>query len=65
MPGINVLIHIRPLKQYLRNIIIGDIDLSVADQSDLLSDIYAFNPLLFDFAVKRLIKLEDSNGETL
>lgn len=48
LPAINVLIRTRPLVRY------GYID---ADERKLLKEIYDYNPLLFDFVLKRTIKL--------
>jgi uncharacterized protein len=48
LPAVNVLIRTRPLVKY------GYI---TAEESNSLKEIYQYNPLLFDFVLKRTIKL--------
>jgi predicted TIM-barrel fold metal-dependent hydrolase len=48
LPAVNVLIRTRPLVKY------GYI---TATEADSLKEIYSYNPLLFDFVLKRAIKL--------
>jgi hypothetical protein len=48
LPAVNVLIRTRPLVKY------GYI---TAAEADSLKQIYSYNPLLFDFVLKRAIKL--------
>ncbi len=48
LPAVNLLIRTRPLvKQGYIN----------ADEADSLKEIYDYNPLLFDFVLKRTLKL--------
>jgi mannonate dehydratase len=48
LPAVNLLIRMRPLvKQGYIN----------ADEADSLKEIYDYNPLLFDFVLKRTLKL--------
>jgi hypothetical protein len=48
LPAVNLLIRTRPLVKQ------GYIH---ADEADSLKEIYDYNPLLFDFALKRTLKL--------
>jgi hypothetical protein len=48
LPAVNLLIRTRPLvKQGYIN----------ADEADSLKEIYDYNPLLFDFVLKRMLRL--------
>ena len=51
LPAVNVLIRTRPLVKY------GYI---TAAEAELLKEIYHYNPLLFDFVLKRVVKLPRS-----
>jgi hypothetical protein len=52
LPAINLLIRTKPLLKA------GYID---ANERELLKEIYGFNPLLFDFVLKRSLKLPGTN----
>jgi uncharacterized protein len=52
LPAVNILIRTKPLMK--RGYI-------TADEREQLREIYSFNPLLFDFVLKRTVKLPGSN----
>jgi len=52
LPAVNVLIRTGPLAK------LGYID---ADETEALREIYHYNPLLFDFVLKRTLKVPGTN----
>jgi hypothetical protein len=48
LPAVNVLIRTRPLVKY---------GYLTSGEADSLKEIYQYNPLLFDFVLKRAVKL--------
>ena len=52
LPAVNILIRTKPLAK------LGYID---SDETEALREIYHYNPLLFDFVLKRILKLPGTN----